>query len=70
MNFKKIIALSAAISMLVFSGCSSSEGAVESTDAATYSESETAAAAAADIEAETEASSENETASETEETVT
>ena len=70
MNFKKIIALTAAISILMFSGCSSSEEAVESTDAtAAYSESDTAAAAA-DIEADTEVSSENETSSETEETVT
>ena len=70
MNIKKIIALTAAISILMFSGCSSSEKAVESTDATTaYSESETAAAAA-DIESETEASSEKETSSETEETVT
>ncbi|WP_432650446.1 hypothetical protein [Huintestinicola sp.] len=65
MNYKKIIALTAAISMLIFSGCSSSEGTTESTDAAgSYSASETTSAAASETVTETE--TEAETVTETE----
>lgn len=61
MNYKKIIALTAALSMLIFGGCSSSEGTTETTDAAeSYSVSETTTAAAADTEAEAEAETETE----------
>lgn len=72
MNYKKIIALTAAISMLIFSGCSSSEETTESTDTAeSYSVSETTASEP--LETETEAESESETETEAEaitETVT
>ena len=67
MNHKRIIALTAAISMLIFGGCSSSDEAAESTDAAeSYSASETTTAAASETETETEAESETETVTETE----
>ncbi|MCI7766484.1 MAG: hypothetical protein MSJ26_00675 [Oscillospiraceae bacterium] len=65
MSQKKIIALTAAVSMLIFAGCSSSKEAAESTDAAeSYSASETAA----DTSAETETEAAAQTESETEET--
>lgn len=62
MNFKKITAITAAISMLIFSGCSSSKEAAESTDTAgAYSASETTTAAFSETEttAETEAVTES-----------
>ena len=55
MNYKKMIALTAAVSMLIFSGCSSSDGAAESTDAAeSYSVSETTTVSEAETVTETE----------------
>lgn len=69
MNHKKIIALTAAISMLIFSGCSSSDEAAENTDAAeSYSASESTTAAASETETEIEAETvtEAETEAETE----
>lgn len=67
MNHKKIIALTAAISMLIFSGCSSSDEAAESIDAAEpYSASETTTAAASETETETETEAETETETVTE----
>lgn len=54
MNYKKIIALTAAISMLIFSGCTSLKKTDETTDATeSYSVSETTTAAASETEAET-----------------
>ena len=68
MNYKKIIALTAALSMLIFGGCSSSEGATESTEAAeSYSVSETTTEAAQEAKAETEAVTEEVTEAVTEE---
>ncbi|MGN0637225.1 MAG: hypothetical protein ACI4J0_02540 [Huintestinicola sp.] len=69
MNYKKIIALTAAISMLIFGGCSSSDEAAETTDAAeSYSVSETTTAGSSETEAETvtEAETKAETKAETE----
>lgn len=55
MNHKKIIALTAAVSMLIFSGCSSSDETAENTDAAeSYSVSETTTADSSETETETE----------------
>lgn len=72
MNHKKIIALTAAISMLTFSGCSPAQEPPESTDAADISvTAELTADTSAEIKAEEEAASAEttaETASETEET--
>lgn len=55
MKYKKIIALTAAVSMLIFSGCSSSDEAAENTDTAeSYSASETTTAASSETETEAE----------------
>lgn len=60
MNYKKIIAFSAAVSMLIFSGCSTPNETAEITDAAeSYSVSETTTLASSETVTETEAVTES-----------
>lgn len=62
MNHKKITALAAAVSMLLFGGCSTSDKSVESTStASSYSSSEITTAASSKTAAETEAVTESTT---------
>lgn len=62
MNYKKITAITAAVSMLLFGGCSTSDESVESTSAASsYSSSEITTAASSETTAETEAVTESTT---------
>lgn len=60
MKFKKIITLTTAISMFIFSGCSSSDEAAENTAESYFSsETTTDASSETETEAETEAGTEN-----------
>lgn len=61
MNYKKITALAAAVSMLIFSGCSTDEGTAA---AGSYSASEMTTAASSKTETETETTTETEAVTE------